>query len=545
MKIWLTIPVFFLTFLVFAPKAEATTYYVNFDCATTTTCGNGLATTTAFSGLEEFMEAARSAGDIAFVRRGVGSTTSATLDATSDGNTGNPIIVSADYDNLWSDFATTTQTYTVAAGSTTFTANASISDLSAGQWIYVAGDCFETYNSTTMNTCAEAYEVKSVSGTTLTLYFPYAGSQTGAGLSLRIMPSAPYWNQTQSSSCFLLAGDDNWYMKGIRFGCTPGVSGNVIQGGSGGSKNWTFEHTIVSQAGTARNAVGKTTANTGVEWLFKYLRVNPVAGAGFGVFAFTSVGPSVVNIENGYVYCGGAGPIFSGGGSIAGGGYFKGNWKNVYFDSCAATDVSSILTDMYEINCVNCVSTTTLNIFQKGNAATTPLPVSLSNFSYQYLSSLTNGVATSTIQSTTTASFLRPGGGPTVLKVLPSNILNPISKEYTLKLFEYPIYADTSSKQYNVYFTSTSTAAWTANPTARELWIECDYWSHAGGATPARFVKASTGTLNFSGSTAWANLSVSCQPAQSGILYLRGYYAKPKESGKMNEFYLDQTPVII
>lgn len=91
---------------------------------------------------------------------------------------------------------------------------------------------------------------------------------------------------------------------------------------------------------------------------------------------------------------------------------------------------------------------------------------------------------------------------------------------------------------------STSTAGWTENPTAKELWVECYYWNFPTGGTKYRTVTRSTGTVNFTGSTAWQSLSVSCQPTNAGILYLRAYYAKTKESGKMNEFYVDGTPII-
>ena len=114
-----------------------------------------------------------------------------------------------------------------------------------------------------------------------------------------------------------------------------------------------------------------------------------------------------------------------------------------------------------------------------------------------------------------------------------------------LKLFEYPIYANTTSKTYSVFFNSTSTANWTTDPTASEFWIECEYWAHpVSTGTTTRAVKRSTGVIDFNGSTAWQSLSVACQPTASGILYLRGWYAKPQESGVTNAFYVDVTPEI-
>ena len=84
-------------FLVLVPlaKVDATAYYVSFE--TNIVNGNGLATTTPFNNLDSFTEVARSAGDIAFVRRGYASTTGVTdLNFTSDGTIANPLQISAD-----------------------------------------------------------------------------------------------------------------------------------------------------------------------------------------------------------------------------------------------------------------------------------------------------------------------------------------------------------------------------------------------------------------------------------------------------------------
>src|SRR3990167_9493093 len=110
-----------LTFLILPQVAGATAYYVDFDGGID---GDGLATTTSFNSLDRFTEVARASGDIAFVRRGTATTTQMShLTFTSDGTSGSPIIITADYDNLWSDFSTSTQTYTLVTGSKTMTAS--------------------------------------------------------------------------------------------------------------------------------------------------------------------------------------------------------------------------------------------------------------------------------------------------------------------------------------------------------------------------------------------------------------------------------------
>ena len=104
-----------------------------------------------------------------------------------------------------------------------------------------------------------------------------------------------------------------------------------------------------------------------------------------------------------------------------------------------------------------------------------------------------------------------------------------------------------------MFFMSTSTAQWGNNPgtvstaasTTPDMFIECEYLASTTGA--ARVIKRSStaSDVNFTGSTAWQDISLTCQPSQSGILYLRGWYGKPKEGTTFsNQFYMDMTPVI-
>jgi hypothetical protein len=161
-----------------------------------------------------------------------------------------------------------------------------------------------------------------------------------------------------------------------------------------------------------------------------------------------------------------------------------------------------------------------------------------------YFNSYVGNVANLFLTSTSTT--VRSGGGATSLELRPTTNLSSTNSAVgwdfsKLKLFEYPIYADTTSKTYSVYFYATSTTAFTADPTASELWIECDYYATASGAN--RKVKKSTGLIDFNGSATWQALSVTCQPTQTGILYLRGYYGKTKEAAS-NFFFMDVAPVI-
>jgi len=146
------------------------------------------------------------------------------------------------------------------------------------------------------------------------------------------------------------------------------------------------------------------------------------------------------------------------------------------------------------------------------------------------------------IRSTTTP--VRSGGGATSIEVLPSTDISSNWEFSQLLLFEYPIYTDTTSRDYQVFFKSgTSTGAFTASPTADELWVECEYW----GSSSENFRKLdrTTATMDFTTDSDFdQSLTITCNPSQTGILYLRGWYAKPLESGRVNEFFVDPRPVI-
>lgn len=508
----------------------ATAYYVDFSATNGTF--DGLATTTAFSSLDAFTEVARSAGDIAFVRRGVASTTNVTdLNFTSDGTITNPIIISADYDNLWSDFATSTQTYSVAVATSTFYASASITGIAAGDWIYVAGDCFETYNSTSLNQCEFAYEVSTVSGTALSLYLPYKGNQSGSALDLRIMPDNPQWNATTGIFSWNPATDNFWIIKGIRN--NGGDTGQIL---ISSSRHWSFIDSIIecgddvgTQIGFSNNVSGASASS----YLLRKTRIFNCQN-GFALSVANADDVSLLRIYDSII----DGNNFA---SSIGLSFGKVNvlMENVIFRNHASVDISNTVSYpiLYARN-VDLKSTTKIN-----NASDAPWwfedfdGVVGSNRNYGM------GLQSQLVKSTTTV--IRSGGGATSIEVNPdTNIARSIGDWPTLKLFEYPIYTNTTSKQYDVYFMSTSTAAWTADPLATELWIECEYWAHDTNATSTRKIKKSTGVVDFNGSTAWQALSVTCVPTQTGIMYLRGWYAKTKEAIPMNEFFVDGTPII-
>lgn len=207
MRKLLLLLLFILGLFYWTDKASASVFYIDFENGSDVAAGT--ATTTAFQSLNQFTNNARSAGDIAFVRRGMTSSTNVTaVTFTSDGNLNNPITISADYDNLWNDFVTSTQTYTVTFGSKFIASSASSTDVAIGKWVYVASDCGETYNSSSLNLCEYAYEIASSSPAGFDLYLPYKGNQAGAGNFLRVMPAAPVYGSTGDTVAGLTGSSD-------------------------------------------------------------------------------------------------------------------------------------------------------------------------------------------------------------------------------------------------------------------------------------------------------------------------------------------------
>src|SRR3990167_89208 len=113
------------------------------DAITGMTAGDTYYILNAWLDLDQFTENARSAGDKVIIRRGAVQMDDGTdLLFTSDGTITNPIIIEADFDNLWRDQVdlSATATATLTFGSKTVTFASDISGvLAAGDWIYASG----------------------------------------------------------------------------------------------------------------------------------------------------------------------------------------------------------------------------------------------------------------------------------------------------------------------------------------------------------------------------------------------------------------------
>lgn len=536
----------FLCFLL-PQQVGATNYFADFGVVGCS--GAGTASTTSFCSLNDFTEVARASGDQLFVRRGTSTTTGMnSLTFLSDGSVADPIVVSADYDNIWGDFSTSSQTFTLAVGSSTMTASASITGIAAGDWIYVAGDQFETPLSPTVVDKIYSYEVKSVSGTELTLYFPYNGKQTGAGNSLRVMPDNPIRGLiTDNFIGVQIATDGGWMIKGLDLRGTN--SSGVVTVQSSGAID--FSDMILngddasvmgfSFIGGASFATGASISKTRTFKVRDSIDIGSANGAyvtvndyfadcnntdSINVIDSRSAGFSILKVNNlTSVNCPLGFEIGPGVGSSIG-TFSQIYSRNSKFGGVASS--SQVLFTGTSPGFKNEVYIEDVNGYIGENF-------------------FTSGAFSTTSDKMTIQKTLNTRNASTYssLLVRSSPYFSNKNEHSMLKLFEYPIYTDTTSKTYSVFFSSTSTAGWTADPTASEMWIECEYWAHPlATGTTTRAVKRSTGVIDFNGSTAWQSLAVTCQPTAAGILYLRGWYRKPQESGKSNWFYVDVTPVV-
>jgi hypothetical protein len=110
-----------------------TTYYIDADSGSDS--NDGLSTGAAWATANKFTESARSAGDVAIMRRNCSNTYDRwfyLFKYCSDGSLGNPIILEADYDNAFGEdvdvSSTATATVTVGSKTWTFTSDVSGSD---------------------------------------------------------------------------------------------------------------------------------------------------------------------------------------------------------------------------------------------------------------------------------------------------------------------------------------------------------------------------------------------------------------------------------
>ena len=543
MKKYLFITIFGL--LLFAGQSEAATFYINSECNTP---GNGTTATClndgndSYDNLDDFTETARTAGDLAIVRRvASGSQNGTDLNFTSDGTFTSPIRIEADYDNAWGDFASSSQTYTPVRGSKAMTASTTISDIAAGDWIYVYNDKSRRKEF--------AYEVASVVDNILTLYLPYKGDSLGAGQVLTIMPDAPVWGTVTYNFSFLFATDNGWSLSGLSImGTNSSGQINIAQ-----SAGFFFQDLILTGNGSGDAGILSNSSSGGPIYVSKF-RILDNISAGIQI---PNEGGLIAYISDGYFDGNnGSGAI---GFKFSDGLVYIIDSEFVDYDTGTAATIKnntsgnawgSALIYARNLTFVNCVTLLDFNgptidplakIFVEDFGST------VGNNKMFGFAKDSKVIASSSLSERDTLT-VRAGGGVSSIKIVPTNNLAVSNdKSAMIKMFEYPIYLNTSQTTITTYFKPGSTASWSADPTASQLFIELDVLASSSKAF--RYTKRSTGTIDMNGSSDWQSLSITTIASQSGNAYLRGWYGKPQESvgtstSDANTFFVDVEPTI-
>lgn len=499
-----------------------TTYYIDADNGND---GNtGLSTGAAWATLDQFTENARSAGDTAILRRGTTARydNASDLIFTSDGAANNPIIIEADYGNVFSDDVALANTYTPIFGSKTFEASATESELVAGDWVILGSDTKKEF----------AYEIKSVSGTTITLYIPYKGDESGAGIAGVKMLAAPVWNIVTGIFQWNFDGDHYWKTQGIDIRGKDGI-GNVEIDSTEGHD---FIDCIFTGSGTQAIAL----ACTDEVWSGLLLKCRFFHHK----FAFN-------NFAGTGILAGTLRDCF-GDGNFSGSGAFirVNNGTNM---TVIDTETLGYAADVYFSAHGGALKVTGQNWIM-GSTSKFQSFVDTVTYHQEHFFEDFNGVIGDTRQNgyqapshnefslVSDTGTVRSGGSAVSIKAIPADAKLGDIQGWTfsrLKLFKIPIYASTTSRVYTVYF-NLPAANFTVAPTATELWIEMEAWGHA--SNNYRKITKSTGVVAIDGT--WVSLSITVAPAQAGVAYLSCYYAKAKEGGKDNIFYVDPLPEI-
>jgi len=493
------------------------TYYLDLDSGNDS--NDGSTTALAFLTYDQAIETTDlSAGDKVVVRRGTTQTATSDIAFNDDGARGNPIVIEADYDDNFEDNDSVSQQATLTFGSKTVTFAADVSsEVTAHDWIWVSSD----------DNRKHAYEVESVSTSTVTLYLPFKGS-AGSSKSIGIMPPNPIWNDGVSSYNWIIDGDYNFRFQGIWI---KGVDANGCV--SIDDVMLEFRDCIFSD--NAENEAISNGLNGGGYFLRKCRSYNckSLISSSYGltfdiknclIDGGTSTGSSRYGISL----------------SIPTNGvveetefknhedadvYFKGGCRCI-FRNCTFNSTTKINTSY------------TTSIARGGLLAFEDFDNTKGdNRDYTSNSVLDDNLFESD------ESTLRTGGGETSIKVKPNTGLGGESIN-TAVLLDYPISLGTDETTVKFYLNGVSTGEWTANPTADELYIDVSYFKHA--TNTFRGSDKSTETVDFINTAGWSEdntISITFTPAQSGLAYIRLIYGKSKESGN-NIFYVDTKPVI-
>ncbi|ANS05116.1 hypothetical protein [uncultured Mediterranean phage] len=480
------------------------------------------------------------AGDKLILRRGMsghyGGTGNTSFMASGDFN--NPIIVEADYDDTWSDFTSESGVTLNAASKTVSLPEGTVmGGLAAGVWIYNSGDSDDPRKF--------SYELESVTDggmgnpDTATLYLPFKGT-AGSSKTITIMPAAPVWGDDSSWSQKMQPNLDNyWLIRGLKLHTSNARAVQMTDCTGWQLEDVVFElHTDNDLEGFKCNGGAADVVFRKCRWKSAKYGLLATTGSGAGSFvarmfdclvdgSSKANGAGLLLRESSDFHCvdcefknhseGDIAYAQTGGTPYA---YYRGR---VWLRNCKLSSTTEI--DLHHLS-------PNSRIYSEDHDQSVSVT--------RVFSMHSSAEGTPAYESVT--GYLRTGGSNRSIKVTPSTNLSTAYDLSLLRLFELPFYATTDSKTYTVYFRPTATGDWTADPTASQLWIELEYRSHSGNKP--RVIKKSTGTIDMNGSVSWQSLAVTAEPGQAGVVYLRCYYGKTKESGKANTFYIDPIPEV-
>lgn len=507
-----------------------TTYYGDSDNGSDIT-NDGLGTGTTWATLDKFAENARSAGDIYIMRGGRTATYEAggtSVNTASDGTLASRIIVSMDYGDAWGDHVNTsgTATVTVAHGSKTVTASADISGvLAAGDMIYINGD----------DNLRFSYEVESVVTTTITLFLPYKGDQTGSGLSLINMQSQPIWDDAAGASIRIIhTGDFGWWWRGLKIQSGHATKATGVFDLEAGSYGiiLTDMSFVSSTGGSTEYGVYTGSELSYVNLVKKCRFFNFRRGMFFDAAGSCSHETTLIKdcLVDGNSVTTSQGIQF---GNSTGATIKDCEGKNNAFRDVQAGGYSSV------VKVHNTLFGATTDIF----IGSGPGQSFISADHDQVDNSFISYAGSDALVMTESTSTVRTGGSPVSIHVWPSADVDGSAYDETtgLVIFEYTLRHDTDPFTVDVYMRPDNTGDWTADPTADQLFLEVSYRLHA--TNKSMYDHRSTGVIDMNGSTAWQKLTVAATPGQVGNALVRLYYGKTKEAGS-NEFHVDPRPVI-
>lgn len=496
-------------------------------------------TTGPWATLEQFLEVSSpSAGDRVRIRRGSATTISVT---GSDlvfvaGTLAAPIVIESDYDDVWGDYVTLSNTATFTFGSVTVTIPGAdeTANIAVGDWIFNASD-----DDSAEGRRNYAYEVRSRSftggNTVITLWLPFRGT-AGSSKSVKNMLSAPIWNPGGAYSINTNSRPYN-IIRGIHF-----QSGDTYmidaQGESSLWKDCICDNNYT--AGTTYHFRLRFCAKT----VFEKIRcVQGGTGPDHLILHQDAESHIPILFTDSYL-----GALSSGSGAYgnSGANIRYAEFRRCIFDTLAfLTNADGKTTIERYIDC-DFNSITSIVSASTAHEGEVYIIDGRTGLYEHYMSGLYFSTAANR-QTPYIKKYTgdRSGGGNVMFRVKPIEKAEEAfainrNLEERLSILTLTLRLPASASTVTVYVRSDH-ADWSSdsNPTAAELVMELGY----RGVNDEWQFAYSTDTVDFKTDSSWQALTVTVTPNSAGLAVVRIFYAKNKQTGS-NTFYIEGVPWI-